>query len=41
MVFKIVVGVVARAFAREDEVYQHHSSVRVVAGVKNSLLFPF
>jgi hypothetical protein len=36
MVFRIVVGVVAgivgRVVAGGDEVYQHHSSARVVAG---------
>jgi hypothetical protein len=28
----VVVGVVAGVIARGDEVYQHHSSARVVAG---------
>jgi hypothetical protein len=32
IVFRIVVGVVARVIAEGDEVYQHHSSARVIAG---------
>jgi hypothetical protein len=32
MVFRIVTGVVARVVAEGDEVYQQHSSARVVAG---------
>jgi hypothetical protein len=32
MVFRIIVGVVARVVAEGDEVCQHHSSARVVAG---------
>jgi hypothetical protein len=44
MVFRIVAGVVAevvarvvaKVVARRDEVYQHHSSARVVAGGHSS-----
>jgi hypothetical protein len=32
MVFRIIAGVVAGVVAGGDEVYQHHSSARVVAG---------
>jgi hypothetical protein len=32
IVFRIVAGVVASVVAGGDEVYQHHSSARVVAG---------
>jgi hypothetical protein len=36
VVARVVAGVVARVFARGDEVYQHHSSARVVAGGHSS-----
>jgi hypothetical protein len=32
MVFRIIAEVVAGVVARGDEVYQHHSSARVVVG---------
>jgi hypothetical protein len=36
VVAEVVTGVVARVIAGGDEVYQHHSSARVVAGGHSS-----